>query len=211
MTPSRRYPKVALGLIFVAWIVSAIGAIQPFDWFLESILVMLFVPLLVLTYRRFPLSDLSYTLILIFLCLHLVGAHWAYGAVPIPWEQWGFERNHYDRVVHFSFGLLMSYPIREAFYRIARARGFWGFFLPLDVTLSFSAVYEIIEWLVAAIVSPEAGAAFVGAQGDLFDPIKDMALAGTGAILTMGIAAWMNWRHNPRFRAELEESVAGAR
>ena len=92
-----------------------------------------------------------------FLCLHTVGAHYTYSEVP--YDAWferltgrtfnglvGWERNNFDRVVHFAYGLLLAYPIREVFLRVADARGFWGYFLPLDLTMSTSMLYELIEW-----------------------------------------------------------------
>jgi putative membrane protein len=127
--------------------------------------------------------------------------------VPYEWVRLGTERNHYDRIVHFSFGLLMAYPIREVFHRVAHARGFWGYYLPLDVTLAFSALYEVLEWLFATVAAPEQGTAFLGSQGDPFDAVKDMALAGTGAALTMGVTALIGWRFNRDFWREWRASL----
>lgn len=112
----------------------------------------------------------------------------------------------YDRLVHFCFGFLLAYPVREMFVRVARVKGFWSFYLPLDVTLSFSAVYEILEWQVAARVAPTAGLVFLGTQGDVWDAQKDMLLSGLGATLAMSILALLNWRSNPNFLRELKES-----
>lgn len=100
-------------------------------------------------------------------------------------DWFGFNRNHFDRVVHFSFGLLMAYPIREVFLRVAHTKGFFSYYLPFDVTLAFSGAYEIIERLVAVLVSPDAGDAYLGTQGDVWDAQKDMALAAAGAVLCM--------------------------
>ena len=135
---------------------------------IENILVVITVPALVLTHRRFPLSDVSYILLTLFLMLHAVGAHYTYAEVPFGfWLQsaCGFARNHFDRIVHFSFGLLVAYPIREAFLRLVTARGFWAYYFPLDVTLAFSGLYEILEMIVARTVSPQAGDAYLGTQG----------------------------------------------
>src|SRR5437867_12434224 len=144
--------------------------------------------LLIGTYRVFPLSDLSYLLITAFLTLHAIGAHYTYSEVPFGfWIQpsVGFVRNPFDRVVHFSFGRLMASPIREVFLRVANARGFWAYYLPLDVTLAFSAVYEIMEMVIATMVAPGTGDAWLGTQGDVWDPQKDMGLAALGALLCM--------------------------
>jgi putative membrane protein len=101
----------------------------------------------------------------------------------------GLARNHYDRLVHFSVGLLLAYPVREVFLRVASTRDIWAYYLPLDVTLAFSALYEIVEWLVAATVAPEAGDAYLGTQGDIWDAQQDMLAAGIGALLCMIITA----------------------
>jgi putative membrane protein len=95
------------------------------------------------------------------------------------------SRNHFDRLVHFSFGLLMAYPIREVFLRVASARGFWAYYLPLDVVLASSAAYEIIEMIAARSVSAELGDAYLGTQGDVWDAQMDMSSAAIGAVLSM--------------------------
>lgn len=180
--------KILAGTYTVVWVVTAIHPVYPTDWLLENILVAVFVPVIVLTYRRFPLSEVSYIAITIFMIGHAVGAHYTYAEVPLGFwarDAFGLSRNHYDRLVHFSFGLLLAYPIRETFLRLVRARGFWAYYFPLDVTLAFSALYEIIEMVVAMVVSPGAGDAYLGTQGDPFDGIRDMAMAFLGSVLCM--------------------------
>ena len=165
----NRMLQILVGIYMLVWIATAINPLNRTDWMLENILVAVFLPVLILTYRLFPLSDLSYILITVFMMLHAVGAHYTYAEVPLGYwmkEFLGLSRNHFDRIVHFSFGLFMAYPIREVFLRVASARGFWAYYLPLDVTLAFSAVYEIIEMIVAKIVSSGAGDAYLGTQGD---------------------------------------------
>jgi len=172
----------------LVWIVTAIGPLDRHDWFLENLLVFGVVLVLVATYRVFPLSDLSYLLITLFMTLHAVGAHYTYSEVPLGFwlrDTFGFARNPFDRVVHFCFGLLMAYPIREVFLRVANARGFWAYYLPLDVTLAFSALYEIMEMVIATLVAPGTGDAWLGTQGDVWDPQKDMGLAALGALICM--------------------------
>lgn len=176
----------------LVWAWAAINPLHPADWLLENILVIIFVILLIVTYKKFPLSDLSYILITIFLTLHTIGSHYTYAEVPFGFwlqETFNFDRNHYDRIVHFSFGLLLAYPIREVFLRVAHAKGFWAFYLPLDVTLAFSALYEIIEWGAAKVFGGELGAAYLGTQGDIWDAQKDMLAATVGAIICMTITA----------------------
>jgi len=221
---SPLYPACLLAL-FVAWFaIWAIRPPHPGDFLLEHALTVIFLALMVWLHRRFRLSGVSYTLIFLFLSLHVVGAHYTYAEVP--YEKWfasaaswfgvhgfsfqamcGFTRNHYDRLVHFSFGFLMAYPVREVFIRIARVRGFWGYYLPLDVMMSFSMLYELIEWAVAVIIAGDVGQSYLGTQGDEWDAHKDMALASLGGLMAMLITAAINWRLQRDFALELAESL----
>jgi putative membrane protein len=189
------------------------------DWALENALVFVFVLLIASTYRRFPLSRISYTLIFLFLLLHEIGAHYTYAEVP--YDQWsrdllgvslndwlGFERNHFDRFVHFSYGLLLAYPIREIFIRVADVKGFWGYFLPLDLTMSTSMMFELFEWGAAEFFGGELGVAYLGTQGDVWDAHKDMALASLGALTAMAVTAAINIRLQRDFAREWNESIA---
>jgi putative membrane protein len=156
------------------------------------------------------MSNLSYTLIFIFMVLHTIGSKYTYAEVPFGFflqELFGFTRNHYDRIVHFSFGFLFAYPVREIFLRVASTKGVWGYYFPFELTAAFSALYELMEWVTAVVVSPEAGDAFLGSQGDIWDAQKDMALATGGAVLAMIVTAYYNWRYNIRFGKELAQSV----
>ena len=185
----------------LVWVITAIQPLDRKDWLLENLLVVALVAILVGTYRAFPLSDLSYLLIAAFMTLHAVGAHYTYSNVPLGfWIQnaFGFSRNHFDRIVHCSFGLLMAYPIREVFLRVANARGFWAYYLPLDVTLAFSALYEIMEMVIATMVAPGTGDAWLGTQGDVWDPQKDMGLAALGALVCMCVTALIRRLRTPR-------------
>ena len=204
----NRLLQVLTVLYLMLWIALAVNPVYPTDWVLENILVVLFIAGLVATYKLFPLSDLSYVLIFAFMSLHSFGAHYTYSETPIGYwmQDWfGFERNHYDRMVHFGFGLLMAYPIREIFLRVARTKGFFAYYLPFDVTLAFSGAYEIIEMLVALLVNPEAGDAYLGTQGDSWDAQKDMGLAAFGAVICMVatgfIRAMRKKPHTPSYDA----------
>jgi putative membrane protein len=205
-----RYQKI-LALIFIAaWAWAAINPTYRHDWLLENYLVFIFVPVIIITGRYFKLSNISYGLITLFMILHVIGSHYTYAEVPFGYtlQDWlGASRNMYDRMVHFSFGLLLAYPIREVFMRIAKVKGIWGYYLPLDVTLSLSAIYEIIEWITAIRAAPEAGLAFLGTQGDVWDAQKDMAMAGTGALLAMIIVTLINMKYQKDFSKELKESL----
>jgi putative membrane protein len=206
----KYYPVFLLVTYAFIWILLAINPSYRHDWLLENILVLIFVPVLIWTYRKFRLSNISYTLIFLFMVLHSFGAHYTYAEVPLGfWLQsaFGLSRNHFDRIVHFSFGLLLAYPVREVFLRIASTKGVWGYWLPVELTLAFSAIFEVFEWLVVVSVNPEAGAAYLGTQGDEFDAIKDMALAGFGAFIAMMITLLVNWHYDKHFTKEMEKSL----
>jgi putative membrane protein len=191
------------------WVLMAIEPKHFDDWLLENLLVVAAVALLWFTRKAFPLSMVSYTCIFVFMVFHALGAHYTYAEVPyqqwFPWLEGG--RNHYDRLVHFLYGLLFAYPIREMFLRIGNMRGFWGYFLPLDLTMSTSMLYELIEWVVALVVAGDLGAAYLGTQGDVWDAHKDMALASLGALIAMTVTAIINRRAQRDFANEWAESI----
>jgi putative membrane protein len=199
----NRYALLLLIAFLMLWIGLAINPHSREDWLLENVLLLLGVAAIVGTYRRVPLSLVSYTMLFVFICLHTIGAHYTYSEVP--YDQWfksltgstlnevmGWHRNYYDRLVHFCYGLLLAYPVREVFIRLTGMRGFLSYFLPLDLTMSTSMLYELIEWGAAVNFGDGLGAAFLGSQGDVWDAQKDMALASLGALITVLVAAAIN-------------------
>ncbi|WP_152451637.1 DUF2238 domain-containing protein [Microbulbifer sp. THAF38] len=212
MSSLRRhwYHLFLLTVFALAWGWSAWQPLHPDDWLLENYLVFATLPVILLSARVFPLSRISCTLITLFMCLHVIGSHYTYAEVPFGFSmgEWlGSERNMYDRLVHFSFGLLLAYPVREILIRLAGLRGFWAYFFPVDVTFALSSIYEIIEWQAARTVSPELGIAFLGSQGDIWDAQKDMLLAGLGAIVAMLIALALNLWLNSNTWKEIRNSM----
>lgn len=207
---SRRY-KAALIIAFAAvWIWAAVNPLDRGGWLLENLLVFFFLPVILIGGIYFRLSNLSYTLIAVFAILHVFGSHYTYAEVPFGYtlQDWlGASRNMYDRLVHFSFGLLLAYPVREVFMRLAKAKGFWGFFFPVELVFAAAGIYEIIEWGAAAIIDPAAGLTFIGAQGDIWDAQKDMLLAGIGAIITMCIVLGVHLKLNRNLGKEIRESL----
>ena len=166
----HKYLLILATVFLGVWAVLAIDPLYRHDWALENALVGVFVVVVALSYKRLLLSRVSYTLIFLFLCLHESGAHYTYAEVP--YDAWfrrltggslnawlGWERNNFDRVVHFCYGLLLAYPVREVFLRVANVRGFWGYFLPLDFTMSTSMIFELFEWGAAALFGGELGMA----------------------------------------------------
>jgi putative membrane protein len=188
--------------LIVFWVITAIKPLYPRDWLLENLLVFFYSALLIITYRWFRFSNLSYALFTLFLSLHLLGAHYTYSETPFGFwlQDWfGFGRNHYDRIVHFCFGLLIAYPFREILLRQTGVKREWSYFLAVTLVLAFSAFYEVIEGLAATIFSPELGAAYLGTQGDEWDAQKDTAMAFAGAIIAMCMT-WQYDRQNSRRR-----------
>jgi putative membrane protein len=193
------------------WVFWAIDPPNRADWLLENMLSFVAVPVAVATYPWFRFSDRSYVLATIFIVLHTIGAHYTYAEVPIGFwvkDAFGLSRNHYDRLVHFAFGLLMLRPVRELGFRNARGLGAFAmfYFSAAGVGL-WALLYEVLEWAVAAVADPAAGIAYLGTQGDQWDAQKDMGLAILGALL----AAAYDFR---RASAEIEKKSradAGAR
>ena len=158
---------------------------------------------------RFAISRLSFSSIIVFLCLHTLGARYLYSYVPYDvWfeqifgfnisDSFGFQRNHYDRVVHFSYGLLLAVPIQEFERRHLRLSVALSSVLAIECIIATSASYELIEWLVAIVFTPDWADQFLGQQGDMFDAQKDMALATAGAILSISVlAVTSRWREIP--------------
>jgi putative membrane protein len=174
---------VSLAAILV-W--SGIGPKERGTWWLEVAPVLIGVPLLVATYRRFSLTPLAYVLIWIHAIILMVGGHYTYAEVPLfNWirDAFGLTRNHYDRVGHVAQGFVPAILARELLVRTSPlCPGKWLFFLVCCVCLAISATYELVEWWTALLTSPETGTAFLGTQGDVWDTQWDMFLALAGSI-----------------------------
>ncbi len=188
----RRFVSGIAVIYATVWLLAALAPLDRSDWLLENLLVFALVPVLVVTYPRFAFSRVSYLLIASFLSLHAMGAHYTYSKTPLGFwiqEAFSLERNHYDRLVHFAYGLLLTYPVRELALRALGLRGAWSWIIPVMFALSLSAGYEIAEWWAARVVDPDVGIAFVGTQGDEWDAQKDMTLALLGALVCLATTA----------------------
>lgn len=192
-------PGVLLALFSAIWLALAIYPVSRADWLLENLLVLVAIPVLITTRKRLRFSNASYACLFTFLVLHSIGAHYTYSLVP--YDQWwravtgstlselaGWERNHYDRLVHFLYGALILPPAVELFARYAPPRAGWRWAMPVFFVMSHSVIYEMVEWIAALMVAPDLGSAYLGTQGDEWDAQKDMALATLGAALSMVIA-----------------------
>lgn len=215
----QRYFLILSLVFFVLFLLLAISPHDRADWALENTLVLVFAIALGLSYKKFPLSRVSYTLIFVFLCLHEIGAHYTYAMVPYDQffldtfgfslnEVMGWQRNHFDRAVHFLYGLLLAYPIKEFYMRIAGATGFWSYFFPLELTMASSMMFELFEWGAAEMFGGDLGVAYLGTQGDIWDAHKDMALASLGALTAMIITMAINLRIQKNFASEWDSSLS---
>ena len=218
----RRLSDAAYGrrlawAFLAVWAALAIAPAHRADWVAENLLVAGLAVVIYATRLTVPLSKASSTMLFAFLCLHEVGAHYTYPGVP--YDAWvetltgvtlgdalGLERNHFDRLTHLAFGLLLTQPMREVLMRTSPLRGRWTYWLAVAISMAASAGYEIAEWWVAVLFGGELGAAFLGAQGDVWDAQKDMGLAGLGAMLAMTVAT--NLEHA---RGRRKASPAAAR
>jgi putative membrane protein len=187
------YPLALLAIYALIWSGLAVAPLDRHDWLAENILPLLLLPLLAYLYRRHNVSNFSYTLIFLFLALHAVGAHYTYAKVP--YDEWwralsgrglnellGLQRNAFDRLVHFLYGLLLFPICWELFALHIDKRGL-RYLLIAAFLMSHAGIYEIIEWLAAAAFGGDLGVAYLGTQGDEWDAQKDMALACLGTLL----------------------------
>ncbi|MBC5993779.1 DUF2238 domain-containing protein [Pontibacter cellulosilyticus] len=182
---------IAYSILFVAYLVYT-GLTTPDlkNWALENTLSLSLVIFLMAFYNIFRFSNLSYTLIFFFLLLHMYGSQYQYA--DNPFGEWlkvelNQPRNQYDRLVHLGFGLLLAYPMHEVLRKGFNVRRFYSYLLPMEIILSLSAVYELVEWIVADLVfkDPQRGMDFLGMQGDIWDAQKDMGLALGGAFFAI--------------------------
>jgi putative membrane protein len=195
-----KLPAVLLGLFGVVFVVLAIGPSERLTWALENALALAGVVFLILTRKRWPLSNTAYVLVFTFTMLHEIGAHYTYTHVPYDaWceaafgtslaDSFGWERNHYDRLVHFAFGLFLAPAVRQLIVGITRVSPRVSLWFTLQSVISWSALYELVEWGAAVVFGGATAEAYVGMQGDVWDAQKDMALAAGGAFLSLAAVA----------------------
>jgi len=185
----NKYPLFLLVIVLAFWIWSAIDVQDTYlTWFLETVPFMIALPILLLTYKRFPLSNLVYTLIAIHAMIFMLGGHYSYAKVPLGFwmEHWfGFARNNYDKIGHFMQGFGPAIYIREIMVRTSSLKkGKWLGFISIAVPLAFSAFYEIFEW-AASLTNPTDTEAFLGTQGYIWDTQTDMFFCLIGSIVAI--------------------------
>lgn len=172
--------------------------IAPYDratWWAENIPIVLIVATLAGTYRSFRFSDASYLMMAVLVYMHTIGGHYTFERVPFGFvtELFGFERNHYDRVAHFSVGFY-AYPLAELLWRKKLVRATWVLLsFPVATIFAVAAIYEIIEWIYADLEGGASGAAFLGSQGDVWDAQRDMLADGLGSLVAVAFF-WLGHR-----------------
>ncbi len=189
-----------IALLSAVLVVLAISAVEPYDrftWWAEALPVVIGVPLLLLTARRFPLTPLLYVLLAAHAIVLLVGAHYTYARVPIGFdvpELLGWQRHPYDRLGHLMQGFVPAILTRELLLRTSPLRpGRWLAFLVACVCLAFSAFYEMLEWWTA-VATGEAAEDFLGTQGDPWDTQWDLFLCLCGALLSLLVLSRLHGR-----------------
>lgn len=192
------YPRLVLLLMACAVVASAINVQDTMlTWLLEAFPVLVAIVLLVLTMRRFRLTDLLYTLILIHACVLLYGAHYSYAGTPLgDWlgEVMGWQRNNYDKLGHFMQGFCPVICAREVIARCTPIRcGGWLAILSFTVAMTVSALYEIVEWL-ASLSAPDDTEAFLGTQGYIWDTQTDMAMCLIGSVMALALLTHLHNR-----------------
>jgi len=203
---------MSLLLFVLLWVFSCIGAPYPKELFLQHVPTAFVVVGIFIARRRRWLSPSSVALVLLFMTLHVIGARYLYSYVPYDdWSYWlwgrsissrfGFGRNHYDRLVHFAYGLLLVYPARDFLSRQWQITGRAGAGAALQFILATSALYEMGEWAVAILMAPDWAEHYNGQQGDAWDAQKDMALAAAGAVVGLPILRLADWRWQRPARA----------
>jgi len=187
--------KIVYALYIVVWIIMAINPKYPADWLLENVLIFIFFPFVIFMDTKHHYTLLSIIFLLIFASLHSLGSHYTYAEMEhfnAITHFFGFERNNFDRLVHFLFGVLtfrVLFEMISPYTTTVKAALFFTF----TMIVSISTVYEMLEWLAAVILHPELGMAFLGTQGDVWDAHKDTALATIGALTN--IAFYKSYKH----------------
>ena len=196
-----REPLLLLIVGAVLLVLSGIGPHDRTTWWLEVAPILIAVPILVLTARRFPLTPLAYRLIFVHALILMLGAHYTYAEVPAGFwlkRALGLARNPYDRIGHVVQGFVPAILAREVLIRRSPVKGGWWLtFLVVCVCLAISALYELVEW-ATALIGGQGADAFLGTQGDQWDTQWDMFLALLGAAAALLVLSRLHDRQITR-------------
>ncbi|MEK6863074.1 MAG: DUF2238 domain-containing protein [Nanoarchaeota archaeon] len=194
-------PIILLGIFSIFWAVLAVNPANRLVWLAENFLSVLGIIFLVFTYRKFRFSNTSYILLFVFMVLHTIGSYYTYSKMPLfEWlrELFDLSRNHYDRLVHFLFGAVFYFPLREFVSRKLNINHIWSYLIPFLIIVSFKAIYEIIEYLAVVVTNDNRfGSGFLGMQGDQWDAQNDI-LAGTLGAGTSWVVSKISHRNKQK-------------
>ena len=194
----KYFPHILLGVNLLLFLILLPNPNNRLIWLVENITAFLPITILVITYKKFRFSNLSYFLMSIATIMGIYGGHYNFSEVPFDFvtDLFGFERNNYDRFAHFVVGLY-AYPIAEFLTKkkIITDKKVLIIF-SLSLILAVGALYEIIEWLSVEILDKQTSAGYLGEQGDRWDPQKDMLLDGLGAIVGLVLFKIFGWNKN---------------
>jgi putative membrane protein len=211
--PSKdaRFPLLLLAVFLVVAVALGIAPHNRQDWLLEKVGVLLALPARVFGFRRLRFSDAGYAALFVFLVLHEIGAHYTYAEVP--WDRWfaalagfslhdalGLSRNHFDRAIHFAYGLLLTPAVVELVAARTVSPGAWRWIVPVSMVTASSALFELFEWAAAVWFGGDLGVAYLGTQGDPWDAQQDMFLALLGSVVTVTVLAAMAAKKSKRTR-----------
>lgn len=177
----------------ILFTVLAFNPVDRATWFVENLTVWIILLVVLILYARgVRFSSVAYVLMFVLVYLHTIGGHWTFAQVPfdLVTDFFDFERNHFDRVAHFSVGLY-AYPVAEWLYtKRLVGNKFLLFTYPIFTIATIAMSYELVEWVYAALANPEAGIAYLGSQGDIWDAQKDMLADTLGAIVATTTYIW---------------------
>ena len=175
------------------------------SWLLEVGPGLAGIIILIVLYRRFPMSHMVYVCVFLHMFILIYGGYYTYAETPLGnWAKaaFGFSRNHYDRIGHIALGVFPAFIIREVLLRrTPLQRGGWLYFIVISIVLAVAAFWELLEWWVALLVASDVGTAFLGSQGDIWDAQWDMLLALVGAMVVLPILSGLHDRSMDRLPA----------
>lgn len=190
----ERTPYILLGLYLLVFIICGISPYDRSVWWAENIPIMVIVATAVIVYKDHKFTATSCIMMSFLIILHTIGGHYTFSRVPFDFvtDLFDFERNHYDRMAHFTVGFF-AYPIAEVLIKRKLINTKWLLYLfPVFTIMSVAAVYELFEWAFAVISNSSAGIEVLGSQGDIWDAQNDMLADGLGSVFAMILFFLMN-------------------
>ncbi len=195
-------PHILLGLYIVEFIICGIAPYHRGVWWAENIPIMMIVLAAVIISKYFRFTPTAYIMMFFLIFFHTIGGHYTFERVPFSFvsDLFCFERNHFDRMAHFTVGFY-AYPIAEVLLKRKLVNTKWVLYLfPVFAIFTVAALYELFEWIFAISTDPEAGMTVLGSQGDIWDAQKDMLSDGLGSITATLLFYIMN-------RKEISEKI----